>query len=1075
MELQANYDWIKAFNEIKELVKGYRYDQKGLITILKDAGIEVPDDEYPEKIKVPLEQIDPFSFLSLINKHPNVYRRAEFVNKILGDDLLNIDSENFSGVPTSQGMAALFFPYKYHREANDVDILWDLFECIDNPSKITPHLFQEVLNIHSVGFSKLTQGLFWYAPDLYFPIDGQTVPYLSNINFPQAFKVKNKKNYSVAWQEYQACLNLIKKENSLPFYKISFEAWLQNGKKYSAQQAIQYLEKRYGKPSGSTHIKIFKNHQNREIALDPKLQSVKIFVETMPQIDFFNTIDRVYGIAETRNHHLDTYGDHLGIASPAVLIKNLNEDLLELFCDWYELPESGSLKERLEQFLLIWPLQSISTLKINEYYQLKQYDCFARWIDLFDVSMGATYGNNFHIWQPLEEKKESREHDRYKYEKLQAWEKSFGNTFNDAFQTVKNRVNEIAKLSRKGDFEGIEKIVLNDSLKWKIAFAYQDFNQPKIYPIFSKEDLKRLGYKNLVNSSSFTYMSAFEQLELNRMGKGYFEYAEELHQKILEVRANELNKKVLKKNKVVEGKKEMGKKNDHELNRILFGAAGTGKTYHTINHALAILENKKVDEINAEEKAGQRKDLKDLFEKRKAEGRIEFVTFHQSFSYEDFVEGIRAETDNGNISYSVQSGIFKVICDRARENKKVMKDLGVRSNAAVWKLSIGDLSTRQYCFDNNQIRVGWGQTGNLTIEETKCGEGYTQYSKTDHHTLEQFASVVEIGDVIVCLKSTSEICAVGVVTGDYFFNEEHPSQVREDYLHCRNVNWILKDLAFNIRDLNGGVGLTLKTMYHLWRFNWNDLLQALNKEGYLLSDDQSDPDPYVLIIDEINRGNISRIFGELITLIEDSKRYGAEESLSVKLPYSKTEFSVPKNLYIIGTMNSSDRSLTSLDIALRRRFTFIEMSPAPKEIKNENGELLKIWSKDKDGIDVSLTVADMLSVMNQRIEVLLDRDHCIGHANFMSLKKIPTLEHLASIFKQKIIPQLQEYFFEDWGKIALVLNQNGMLKKENNSKISTLFPAHVLDELGYLTQKELWKIDDQAFSNIQNYRAIIGQ
>ena len=143
-------------------------------------------------------------------------------------------------------------------------------------------------------------------------------------------------------------------------------------------------------------------------------------------------------------------------------------------------------------------------------------------------------------------------------------------------------------------------------------------------------------------------------------------------------------------------------------------------------------------------------------------------------------------------------------------------------------------------------------------------------------------------------KTTSEICAVGVITGDYFFDAEHPRQVREDYLHCRNVNWILKDLTFNIRDLNGGVGLTLKTMYRLWRFTWNDLLKALNKEGYLLSNELSDPEPYVLIIDEINRGNISRIFGELITLIEDSKREGADEPLSVKLPYSKKEFSVPK-------------------------------------------------------------------------------------------------------------------------------------------------------------------------------------
>ena len=142
-----------------------------------------------------------------------------------------------------------------------------------------------------------------------------------------------------------------------------------------------------------------------------------------------------------------------------------------------------------------------------------------------------------------------------------------------------------------------------------------------------------------------------------------------------------------------------------------------------------------------------------------------------------------------------------------------------------------------------------------------------------------------------------------------------------------------------------------------------------------------------MIVDEINRGNISRIFGELITLIEDSKRQGAEEELSVTLPYSKEEFSVPSNVYIIGTMNSSDRSLTGLDIALRRRFTFVEMPPKPELLNDIEVE--------------GVNIGKLLEVINQHIEVLLDRDHCIGHANFMSLKNQPTLEHLASIFTQK--------------------------------------------------------------------------
>ena len=222
----------------------------------------------------------------------------------------------------------------------------------------------------------------------------------------------------------------------------------------------------------------------------------------------------------------------------------------------------------------------------------------------------------------------------------------------------------------------------------------------------------------------------------------------------------------------------------------------------------------------------------------------------------------------------------------------------------------------------------------------------------------------------------------------------------------------------------------------------------------------SDKKPYILIIDEINRGNISRIFGELITLIEDSKRAGASEALSVTLPYSKEEFSVPDNVYIIGTMNSSDRSLTGLDIALRRRFTFVEMPP--------KHELLS--ETEIDG----LNVGELLKVMNQRIEVVLDRDHCIGHANFMSLTLQSTIKDLAQIFKQKIIPQLQEYFFDDWGKIDLVLYKNGMLESSSPADSEKLFPDENDEYRGYVQNKKIWTLDEDAFKSIDSYKAILG-
>ena len=223
--------------------------------------------------------------------------------------------------------------------------------------------------------------------------------------------------------------------------------------------------------------------------------------------------------------------------------------------------------------------------------------------------------------------------------------------------------------------------------------------------------------------------------------------------------------------------------------------------------------------------------------------------------------------------------------------------------------------------------------------------------------------------------------------------------------------------------------------------------------------------PFVLIIDEINRGNVSRIFGELITLIEPSKRAGAAEALSTILPYSKQSFSVPDNLYLIGTMNTADRSLAGLDIALRRRFVFEEMAPRPDLLK---GVLVKA-----DG--VSVDVAQLLAIMNERIEVLLDRDHCLGHAYFMRLKKDPTLERLATIFKTQILPLLQEYFFEDWQRIAWVLNDHrktdtdSQFLREQPTKAKELFG----DQVKVGSHQQRWKLNESAFSRIGAYAGII--
>jgi 5-methylcytosine-specific restriction enzyme B len=256
------------------------------------------------------------------------------------------------------------------------------------------------------------------------------------------------------------------------------------------------------------------------------------------------------------------------------------------------------------------------------------------------------------------------------------------------------------------------------------------------------------------------------------------------------------------------------------------------------------------------------------------------------------------------------------------------------------------------------------------------------------------------------------------------------------------------------------------------RFSWGDLLMQLERTGNFPINDtlalSNMSEPHVLIVDEINRGNISRIFGELITLIEPSKRSGANEALEVVLPYSKKSFNVPSNVYLIGTMNTADRTLTSLDIALRRRFTFKEMSPRPELLDD-----III----KEGVIQTVNIGDMLRKMNERIKVLLDQDHCIGHAYFMPLKDDCTLVNLAFIFRQQILPLLQEYFFEDWERIAWILNDQNKSPEfsfvhEMRTNLALLFDSTIASSLQNSNQG--WYINESAFSKIESYQYIIG-
>jgi 5-methylcytosine-specific restriction protein B len=438
------------------------------------------------------------------------------------------------------------------------------------------------------------------------------------------------------------------------------------------------------------------------------------------------------------------------------------------------------------------------------------------------------------------------------------------------------------------------------------------------------------------------------------------------------------------------------------LNRIFYGPPGTGKTYTTIEAALQIVD----PEFFVDNPEPSREAQKNRFDELSEAGQIRFVTFHQSFSYEDFVEGLRASSENGSILYSVEPGIFKALCCDAGEN------ITASENPFSKALSL----LQEKCENSPEQRL---------VATTKSGKKF-EFEYDGGLTFKVFPS-----------SSKSE-------NPRYFANIEH---VRRLYSTGEGSN------IYNKAYVEG-------------------LLAFLKADCGLpdqpIGQDQKDKlKNYVLIIDEINRGNISKIFGELITLIEASKRIGQPEELRIQLPYSKESFGVPSNVYLIGTMNTADRSLAGLDKALRRRFTFTEMYPNPKLLDDINVP---------DVIEANtVNIEQMLRKMNERIEVLLDREHCLGHAYFMPLKNNNSFEKLKCIFRHEIPPLLEEYFFEDWERIHWVLNDHNKSPAHQFIQKASATPESVFgSKFEGNVQDRRWHINEDAFKKFESYRGILG-
>lgn len=450
-------------------------------------------------------------------------------------------------------------------------------------------------------------------------------------------------------------------------------------------------------------------------------------------------------------------------------------------------------------------------------------------------------------------------------------------------------------------------------------------------------------------------------------------------------------------------------------NIILQGAPGTGKTYRIPELVVRLCEPE-FDANNA-----THKELMSVYDRLKEEKRVMFTTFHQSMDYEDWLEGLRPVLENDQVRYKIEPGIFKRLCTEAERPLSAKKDVNISDEAIVWKVSLsctGDNPVRRDCMKNGYIRIGWDGYGENITDETDWsihnGEGKT--------ILNAFINTMKVGDIVMSCYSSRTIDAIGIVTGEYEWHDNF-----EHYKRVRRVKWLVKGINEDIVKLNDDKTMTLGTVYRLNAITLDKVKSLLDKHeaSKTLIDNNK---PYVIVIDEFNRGNVSKIFGELITLLEPDKRKGMRDAESVLLPYSKKEFYIPSNVFLVATMNTADRSLDTIDYAIRRRFAFITVKPQEIDDDNFNSELFREVSSlfisnydeyAESGFDdtIKLLPAETLS------EEYRPEDVWIGHSYFIMDGEYALQDRL--LFE--IIPLLEEYI------------RDGVLTSEAQQTIDKLY------------------------------------